>query len=192
MSCTWTSIFWLCQITCIFKFVFSVFLYPDLQNIAFNKPIQLEPKNLICGLDSKISLCENRLDIGKPCNQYSSSILYCDQSCPYGTIIRNYADIETISLVKLNPCITKDRTYFVKNSTVKYSYLLSSNLCNDELSWTPFILNSIANRLLGQRSLSTIHENENEGFTVLFWFQQFGNRNGLVFTLINATVRNHI
>jgi hypothetical protein len=182
MFFTWTSIFFLIQIACICKPILSIFHYPGIENIALNKRVELEPKNLICGMDSKISLCDNRLDIGKSCIQFPNSVLYCDQSCPYGTVIRNFDDIEKINLQKLNPCVTVDRAYFVKNLPIKYSYLFSSNLCSDEqsLHWTPFVLNEIANSLFGQRSLSVFHENENEGFTILFWFQQFGNRNGFV------------
>ena len=180
------SILRLIQLAIIFSPCVSIFHYTSLLNIALNKPLELEPKKLICGIGSKISLCDNRLEIGKSCNQFSSSVLYCDQSCPYGTIIKNFEAIESINLQKLSTCIAADRTYYMKNSPIKYSYLFSSNLCNREqndeksIVWTPFILNSIANNLFGQRSLSTFHDDEKEGFTMLIWFQQIGNRNGFV------------
>jgi hypothetical protein len=180
-----TTIIWLFQVVFIFQPCDSIFYYPGLLNIALNKPIELEPKRLICGTESKVSLCDNRLEKGKSCNQYSNSILYCDQSCPYGTVIRNFDEIEKINLQKLNPCIVADRSYYMKNSIINYSYFFSSSLCNPEnnLVWKPFIFNSIANNLFGQRSLSSYHGDENEGFTILLWFQQIGNKNGFVINI---------
>lgn len=163
------------------KFCLGAFLFPQFYNVILYKPIELESKSLTCGTDSKIALCDNRIENSKTCNPFSTSILYCDQACPYGTVFRDFEKLDRLKLNKINPCITVDTTYFLKNGTTKYSYFFSKNLCiqNQNLTLMPFQLSVVAYDLLDRRSLSS--KTENEGFTVAFWFQQIANRTGYIY-----------
>ena len=64
-------------------------LYPNAENVAFYKPVEISPPGSTCGLETKSSLCDNRYQNNALCSN-SSSIINCLQQCPYGNIYVNH------------------------------------------------------------------------------------------------------
>lgn len=172
-------------ITCLllFKTVSLKLLYPAAENIAVNKPLIIQPTGSTCGLELKDTLCDNRLQ--DKCSN-STSLFYCDQSCPYGNVLENLNKLEQTKLEDMNPCvILKDFGYLLSNSTSRYSYLFdkNNNLCNNNariVAWKPFSLetNQAKPSITFYNSRTSSLGIFNSGFTVSFWFQQFMWNNG--------------
>ena len=160
-------------------------LYPPVEYVAINKPLELHPTGSTCGLELKDTLCDNRLQDPRLCSN-ASSLFYCDQSCPFGNVLQNLNGLRQTLLEDMNPCvILKDFGYVLNNFSTSYSYFFdkNNNLCdtNQRVSaWKPFSLeNNQARPILSFYNSRTSNlEIFNSGFTLTLWFRQFSWNNG--------------
>jgi hypothetical protein len=175
--------FWI-TITLINRINTQLF-YPSAEYISINKPREIQPIGSSCGIELKDTLCDNRIKDSKGCSN-SSSIFFCDQSCPYGNVLQNLTALEQLKLDQMNPCsIRKDFSKVLFNSSSKFSFYLNKDtqLCNENIKisrWIPFNLETSKSN----PSLSFINSRTsswlilNSGFTFSIWFQQVVNTNG--------------
>jgi hypothetical protein len=162
-------------------------LYPEADNIAIFKPIAIQPIGSTCGLELKDTLCDNRVQDSKSCSN-SSSLFYCDQSCPFGNVLTDLDTLEQLKLETMNPChIVKDfgNRLSQANKQTDHSYYFdkTNSLCinNDEaIRWKPFdLLNNQASTTLNfYNSRTPGLPIVNSGFTFSLWFKQFRINNG--------------
>ncbi len=107
-----------------------------------------------------------------------SSIIYCDQTCPYGTVLQNINKIEQLNLELMEPCeIIKDFGVLLTKGENKNSYLFdkNNNLCdNDRIKsvWRPF---SIVSSFESSFESTSVFQT---GFSISLWFQQYLSNNG--------------
>lgn len=160
-------------------------LYPPNENLATYKPISIKPSGTTCGLELKDTLCNNLLLDDRACSN-SSSLFYCDQSCPYGNVLRNLYKLEQLKLELMNPCVVlKDHKYLLTNSSPANSYYFDGdndvcNTANRIILWRPFSLEST----LSKPELSFFNSRTsglfvvNSGLTFTLWFKQFDLNNG--------------
>lgn len=152
----------------------SAILYPESTNVGKFKPTSLNPLGSTCGLEFQETLCDNRFQNNKLCSN-TTSIILCDQTCPYGTLIPNINRIKQLSLELMEPCeIVKDYGILLTKSDSTNSYLFdkNNNLCDNDRTrslWRPFPLSLTAD------NSSSI---TNTGFSLSLWFQQYISNNG--------------
>ena len=179
------------------KFVYLVqiciseLLFPPIEYIAINKPLDIHPTGSTCGLELKDTLCDNRLQDPRKC---ANATFFCDQSCPFGNVLQNLNELKQTFLESMNPClILKDFGYLLINRSSTFSYFFdkNSNLCetNEKLSsWKPFSLENDQARptLTFYNSRTPSLDIFNSGLTVSCWFRQFPWNNGyFVFNSFN-------
>jgi len=162
----------------------SELLYPPIEYIALNKPLDIHPTGSTCGLELKDTLCDNRLQDPRLC---ANATFFCDQSCPFGNVLQNLNDLKQTLLENMNPCvILKDFGYLLATSSSTFSYFFdkNSNLCETSekvSSWKPFSLANDQTRpsLSFYNARTSSLDIFNSGLTVTCWFRQFPWNNGL-------------
>ena len=150
--------------------------YPQGLNVGKFKPVSLNPLGGTCGVELAESLCENRFQNSKLCTN-SSSVINCDQTCPYGRIVQNTQKIEQLKLELMEPCeIVRDYGILLakSESTSSYFFDKNNNLCDSDRvkrNWKPF-------PLISSTVSSSSESIVNTGFSLILWFQQYISNNG--------------
>ncbi len=165
--------------------------YPPVEYISINKPKEIQPIGSSCGIELKDTLCDNRIKDSKGCSN-SSSIFFCDQTCPYGNVLQNLTALEQLKLDQMNPCsIHKDFSKLLSNTSSNFSFYLDkeTQLCNENIKisrWIPFNLETSKSNppLSFINSRTSSWSILNSGFTFSVWFQHFDNKNGYFLIII--------
>ena len=123
------------------------------------------------------SLCDNRFQDSSLCSNLSS-IIYCDQTCPYGTVLQNINKLNQLNLELMEPCeIIKDfGVLLTKNEKINsYFFDKNNNLCDNDRTksiWRPFSIISTSDNSFQSSSVFQT------GFSISLWFQQYLSNNG--------------